>query len=465
MRPSVIQSASLAPQIELKPLAIGERLPLVEVVGPAEKFAGLDALIAELGYRTRSSSKAPDLIAEIDHDAPDAVIVLDESGDALPLCSAWAQVCPVILVSSQDGFAFRLAAAAAKVRAVVRPPISPIEMSDWLDSICGSTAADRTSVVIVDDDWLTATVNAEILRSAGMEVTTVCDPRTALAEIERLLPDMVLMDMEMPGVDGITLAQIIRQTRQFLAMPIVFLSGEQDESRQLEARQLGGDDFITKPVNPGRLISLVQLRTHRARLLRTMIERDGLTGLYDHTRFNERLAHELERSRRIDGPLSLVMIDLDRFKMVNDQYGHPVGDTVIRALAHSLRAGLRKIDIVGRYGGEEFGVIMLDTDAQAAYAVINRIRAQFSQIAFRAASTSFTVTFSAGIAATGALKEFPEIVAAADQALYQAKAAGRDTIKLFEFQVNDSQPMRRGLCQTRPAHARSPGERRWSARA
>ena len=123
----------------------------------------------------------------------------------------------------------------------------------------------------------------------------------------------------------------------FVSLPIVFLSAERDEDRQLAARRQGGDDFIKKPVQPDMLVSLVRLRADRSKLLRSFIERDRLTGLYDQTRFKERVAHELERCRRTGSEISLAMIDLDHFKQVNDVHGHGTGDDVLRTLARPDR--------------------------------------------------------------------------------------------------------------------------------
>jgi diguanylate cyclase (GGDEF)-like protein len=228
----------------------------------------------------------------------------------------------------------------------------------------------------------------------------------------------------------------MRQSRKLLSLPIVFLSAERNARRQFEARQLGGDDFIVKPVQLQQLVALVRMRAERAVALRSMMERDSLTGLFNHGRFKERLNHELERCRRSGVELSLVMIDLDKFKSINDTYGHVAGDRVIRAMAHTLTMGLRRIDIVGRLGGEEFGVLLLDTATCAAALVIDKPRARFSEIAFESAGRSFSVTFSAGLSGRRDHGQMNSLLESADAALYAAKRAGRDRI------VADPQPCR-----------------------
>jgi diguanylate cyclase (GGDEF)-like protein len=404
---------------------------LVDVFGEPEESAEVVAVLQRLNYSVRL--QPPDM--SMDDWAPDptlvAAIVINDAPEPLPLCSALAKSCPVMVISAEANFAFRLSAARAGVKALLRRPVNATELAEWLESFdIPSGPRPATSVVIVDDDELAAELTAHVLRAAGMTVEIVCDPTLALQAIETRLPDLVLMDMQMPGVSGVELAQIIRQVRQFISMPIIFLSGERDKRRQLEARKLGGDDFIVKTSDPVELIARVRLRADRARLLRSMIERDGLTGLYDHSRFNTRLLQELERCRRTGAELSLVMIDIDHFKKVNDTFGHPVGDVVIRTLANSLTAALRKIDIIGRYGGEEFGVVLLDTGVQGAGAVIDRIRQRFSEIPFKGDGAFFHVSFSGGVASSRQHQDLPALMEAADQALYRAKANGRNKVEI-----------------------------------
>jgi diguanylate cyclase (GGDEF)-like protein len=402
----------------------------VQVFGSPEDCVDLASMLERLNYSVLTT---PPHILPNERPAPFLSIVMDSAHEPWEQCRNLAPEHPIILVSSHPGFAARLEAARSGVNALIRRPISPIELAEWLTHFRGFDAqSNRIAVLIVDDDWLTTELYAGILRAAGMTVETVNDPRMALQAIEVGLPDLVLMDMQMPGVDGVELAKIIRQTRQFISLPIIFLSAERDEARQLEARRLGGDDFVAKSIAPEKLISVIRLRAERAQLLRSLIERDGLTGLYDHSRFNERLSHELERCRRNGAELSLVMIDIDHFKGVNDAHGHPVGDDVLRTLASCLMADLRRIDIVGRYGGEEFGVILLDTDPDYSRVVIDKIRNRFGRLAFKGEGGSFGVTFSAGIASSRQHADLPSLISSADQALYRAKDSGRDNVRIAE---------------------------------
>ncbi len=245
-------------------------------------------------------------------------------------------------------------------------------------------------------------------------------------------PDLILMDIYMPECSGVELAKIIRHMESFVTVPIVFLSGEQDVEKQLDAMSLGGDDFLLKPVEPEYLVRSVRIRAKRSRVLRQLTVRDGLTGLLNHTAIEEHLMKETERAQRQDLRIAFAMIDLDHFKRVNDTYGHLVGDRVLRSLARVLQQRLRKTDIIGRYGGEEFAVILLDTDSTHAARILDTVRENFAQIKHRVGYETFTVTFSCGVAMFPEYPTFFELHDAADKALYEAKRRGRNQVIIAE---------------------------------
>jgi diguanylate cyclase (GGDEF)-like protein len=194
----------------------------------------------------------------------------------------------------------------------------------------------------------------------------------------------------------------------------------------------GGDDFLTKPVYPDHLLTVITSRAQRSRALRASMVRDSLTGLLNHTTTKEHLVREVALSQRRQSPISFAMIDLDRFKSINDTYGHATGDRVIKSLSRVLRQRLRKTDIIGRYGGEEFAIMMPDTDARLAAHVLEQIRAGFAQIRQRAEEREFAVTFSCGVASAPPYNDPDWLNHMADQALYRAKALGRNRVVLIE---------------------------------
>jgi len=353
----------------------------------------------------------------------------DWAGAVAELREAAPTPFPVLFMSPEDDLAARLQAVRVGGAGFFGKPVDVPLLVDVLDKLTARHARVPERILIVDDDRLQGNLSATYLRRAGMEVKTVVDP---LATIEALIdfqPELVLLDMYMPMCTGMELAAVIRQMEAFVSLPIVFLSAETDRDKQLAAVGLGGDDFLVKPIKPDHLISAVLSRTDRYRKLRSVMMRDSLTGLLNHSTITDRLDMEISRARRQSGTVSAVMLDIDHFKQVNDSYGHPVGDRVIKSLARLLTQRLRCTDLVGRYGGEEFMVILPGTGVEAAIAVVDKLRQAFSKLVQRAGRKEFFATISGGVASFpahaddgAALKE------AADKALYQAKRSGRNRV-------------------------------------
>ena len=379
------------------------------------------SMISGLGYRPVDGR------GEQSEGACVAVLINTQVDPDLALAREQSASHRVILLADETSFEFKLAAARAGVEAILSTPLDTVELGAWLDDY-DTGEAEPLSILIVDDDEIAAEAFAFALEAADMRARILTDPGRVLEEISSNTPDLILLDMHMPVADGMEVAQIIRQSRRNLSLPIIFLSAEQDVERQRQARKLGGDDFINKSVGFDHLASLVRMRAERAVALRQIGERDSLTGLLNHARFKDRVAVELERCRRTGSQFSVCLLDIDHFKQVNDTKGHQVGDRVIQTLSHSLVGGLRHIDVVARYGGEEFGVILLDTPIEPSNAVMNRIREHFADIPMRGPDELFHVTFSAGVAGADAGKSADELIAAADAALYEAKRSGRNRV-------------------------------------
>jgi diguanylate cyclase (GGDEF)-like protein len=191
-----------------------------------------------------------------------------------------------------------------------------------------------------------------------------------------------------------------------------------------------GDDFLTKPISDNALIAAVFSRAQRARLLSNALSRDSLTGLLKHGDIKEQVGIELERAQRSGKPASVAMLDIDFFKKVNDSYGHAAGDNVIRALANLLRQRLRRVDSLGRYGGEEFLVVLPDCPAEQARRILDEIRQRFAELHFMAGEQQFSATLSAGIACTSDdSAQANDLLERADRALYAAKHGGRNQVR------------------------------------
>ncbi|GJL74166.1 diguanylate cyclase [Nitrosomonas sp.] len=336
----------------------------------------------------------------------------------------------VMFISPNDDLAIRLEAVRAGGVAYLTKPINSAELIDQLDSFAVPQTQEPFRVLIIDDSATVLAYHAAVLELSGMVVRAVEKTDAVMKTLLEFNPDVILIDVYMPECSGIELAKVIRQIDGLLSVPIVYLSSENDFNTQLEAMCLAGDDFLVKPIDPKRLVSAVTMRVRRARLLRGLMVRDGLTGLFNHTAIKEQLGREIVRSNRLKTPLSFAMIDVDFFKKVNDTYGHAAGDRVLKSLARLLKQRLRGTDIVGRYGGEEFAVIMTDTNAPEAAKVIEEIRKVFSRLLHMNDNREFKVTFSCGIAD---IKHFPDVKSvseAADKALYDAKRKGRNQVTI-----------------------------------
>lgn len=334
----------------------------------------------------------------------------------------------VIFLSSKDDLSLRLEAVRAGGVAYLTKPINSTDLIDQLDSFSATQIQDPYRVLIIDDSFTVLTYHAAVLELAGMTVKTVNTTDAVMKTLLEFNPDVVLIDVYMPDCSGIELAKVIRQIDGLMNVPIAYLSSENDFNTQSEAMNLAGDDFMVKPVEPRRLVSAVNSRVRRARLLRDLMVHDGLTGLLNHAAIKDQLSREIVRSNRLKTPLSLAMIDVDNIKKVNDKRGHAAGDRVLKSLARLLKQRLRGTDIVGRYGGEEFAVIMTDTDAGHASNVIDEIRKVFSRLIHMSDNKEFKVTFSCGIAD---IKHYPDVKSvsdAADEALHKAKKKGRNRV-------------------------------------
>lgn len=368
-----------------------------------------------------------------------SVIIMDVDFDGehqgIPLVQTLrdtvSQMPPVIFTSQQDNalIAQRLAACRAGGRRFLLKPNTATLISS-IEKFSQHHKEEPYRVLIVDDSRSQVLFTEKALSSAGMITRAITDPLQVLTEIEQFHPEIIVMDMYMPNCTGTELAAVIRQQDEYLRLPILFLSGEEDKDIQLNAMSQGGDDFLTKPVDPSHLSITVQNRGHRARVLNNLIVRDSLTGLFNHTHILDRLYQACRFAKEHQQPLCFAMVDIDFFKKINDNYGHPVGDKVISALSLFLKQRLRSSDSIGRYGGEEFAVILPNTQPENALHVMNNIRQVFSQLEHSSNTEDFKVSFSCGICSFNG-DNTDHIIEYADEALYAAKKLGRNNVQLY----------------------------------
>ena len=304
----------------------------------------------------------------------------------------------------------------------------PAEILGKLIELCSQEEEAPFRVLVVEDS-LTASMSIQrTLKQSGIESHAVTNPVEILNGLRSFQPDLVLMDMFMPQCTGVEATRVIRQHPEFLSTPIIYLSGEGDMGLQVDALRLGGEYFLTKPFNPVFLNAVIKSKIERYRALRRSMQHDGLTGLLNHRAIKDRLVTAIHLAARNNSLLSVAMIDIDHFKHVNDKYGHPMGDQVIRGLAWLLKQRLRKSDLIGRYGGEEFLVVLPDSDTSQARDILDRIRRDFSSIKHAMSDTSFEASFSTGVSGYPAITCAESLIKDADAALYDAKQRGRNTV-------------------------------------
>lgn len=388
------------------------------------------------GYQACAFDSDEAILAAHKHQSAAALIIdiglqdgaLHGTEIAPQLQSSGAVKAPLIFISRRDDWQARLAALRAGADAYFTKPLDFTQLVEVLERLLKRYHHDPYRVLIVDDDPLLAGHYASVLREARMDTIELNDPAGLLDVLPEEKPDIILMDLYMPSCTGIEAAQIIRQQPLYQGLPIIFLSTETGVKQQLNALRLGGDEFLQKPISDAHLVEAVSIRADRFRTLKNLMDRDGMTGLLNHINFKLALEREISLSRRRHAQLTVAMIDIDHFKKINDRFGHPTGDRIIKVTAWLLKQSLRETDIIARYGGEEFAVILPDTTIMDALGLVETIRGKLAETVFTRGDASFHVTLSGGIAGLTDRNDVDALIAAADDALYEAKQTGRDRV-------------------------------------
>jgi two-component system, cell cycle response regulator len=311
----------------------------------------------------------------------------------------------------------------------------------------GEKEGEGTRILVVDDVPDNVEILDARLASRGYEIVTAANGEEALERVRENPPHLILLDVMMPGMDGHEVARRIKDDARLPFIPIILVTALTEAEDVVQGLESGADDHISKPYNFRELEARVRAMLRIKRLqdeldlknrelelanhrLKKLSITDGLTELFNHRHVHELLHDEFERTLRTGDPLAVAMIDLDRFKQVNDTYGHPTGDVILYETARIIRHTAREIDMVGRYGGEEFIAILPGTDESEAEAFGERVRAAVEEHVFRDGSTEVRMTMSAGVAAFPSEgTHTPEsLLKAADAALYQAKESGRNCV-------------------------------------
>jgi diguanylate cyclase (GGDEF)-like protein len=297
-------------------------------------------------------------------------------------------------------------------------------------------------VLMVEDSPAALDVYCERLKRRGYSVSGASSAEDARRELSTTVPDIVLLDVFMPGVSGFDLLREMRNTPRTATIPVILTSALTDTKHIVEGLSLGANDYVTKPIvmpilaarmegllRSSQLVKRLEVQTE---LLSNLAAFDELTGVYNRRSLFHHLEAELSRCERYGRSLSLLMLDVDHFKHVNDHYGHLAGDAALRSVAATLQSILRVMDLVCRYGGEEFCVILPETNETGAYSAAERLRSAVERQLFSHSSNSIALTVSIGVASwvPAATATIPDLLARADEALLEAKQGGRNQVRL-----------------------------------
>jgi len=395
------------------------------------------------GFRSINFDTKNDFVLAAKQDKPETIVAdVDFDGGNLSGIDAVKQIqdshettIPTIFVSDRkDDIETRLKASRTGGEEFFYRAVDPGQLIEKIEQYTHSNVLDPYRILVVDDSKAQAKYIENILHKAGMIPHVITEPMQVLLALADFQPEIIIMDMYMPGCTGMELARVIRQQDRFHSVPIIYLSAEDDVNKQLHAMSLGGDDFLTKPIDPKHLVATLQNRGRRARSLLALMIRDSLTGLYNHTHTLHLLELEISKAKQKDLPICFAMLDIDYFKKINDNYGHPIGDRVLKSLSLFLKQRLRKTDHIGRYGGEEFAIVLPNTTERDAKTILNEIRERFAELPQPAGTGTFNVKFSCGIALANG-ENAQSLCEKADQALYDAKRNGRNIVRCYNMDM------------------------------
>lgn len=366
---------------------------------------------------------------------PPAIVLLDLTfppdgmADAYALLSelsAATPPIPVLVLTGTGAFADRVEAARRGSRAFLSKSLLPAEVLDAVEQFLAGDRLAATRVLVVDDDPAMLDAMCALLRPHDLEVSTLVDPLRFWETLEEVAPELLILDVDMPGVNGLELCRTVRNDLRWSRLAVIFATARTDTATVEEVFNAGADDYIAKPIVGPELVSRVANRLERVRLYRAHTETDYLTGLANRAKSDEGLAQLAALADRFSEPMSVAMLDIDCFKLVNDRHGHAMGDRVLRRLGEHLRRDFRGNDVVGRWGGEEFIIGMYGMTRQNGVKRVADTLERFGHEEFTGSQKTLQVSFSAGVA------EYPldgpdlhAVSRAADKALYRAKATGR----------------------------------------
>jgi diguanylate cyclase (GGDEF)-like protein len=359
------------------------------ILQPGPEREQVAQALRNAGYAVRIGNRKELPPSTLLGERPDLIVIGlgPGEGDPSAVASAWTnrrehRPRAVVLVETLRAVD-RLRAVAAGVDAVF-PADRLVEDLPRYARILARTGAPPSAVLLVESDQAQAQAAARCLEEANIRVVRSPLAQAVQELLDREVPDLLLTTPRLSDGDGCAVARMVRQDPRFHLLPIVFL-GAPDVEHQIQALRAGADDYLTVPFDPQLLLQTVITRAERGRRLREMLHRDDLTGLLNHATLMAELEYAVEYARRHGGPLAFVVFDLDRFGQVNERFGQLVGDQVLLHVANVFRSSVRASDVIGRFGGEEFAMILRGAGADGAAVLAAKLRRVLGEQAARTA--------------------------------------------------------------------------------
>ena len=370
---------------------------------------------------------------------------------------------PVIMITALDSTQDRIAGLEAGADDFLSKPVNDLALTTRVRSLVrlkmlgdelGARAATSRKlaleprndhkltgrILLVDDRESSRAGIAAGLAREQHQVVVEADPAQAILLTSTQDFDLVIVSLELSGHDGLRLCAQFRSIERTRTLPLLVIDAPANEPRLIRALEIGVNDYLVRPIDRNEMLARVRTQIRRKRysdelrdsmqLTLEMAITDGLTGLYNRRYFDRHVVAMVEQAHLRGRPLSLLMIDIDHFKVINDTYGHPAGDAVLREFSNRLRHSVRGIDLASRYGGEEFAVAMPETDTSVARAVAERLRESISGDRFALPSGDLiVVTASIGVSSLEGPDDTAQaVVVRGDEALYRAKHSGRNKV-------------------------------------
>ncbi|NET48775.1 MAG: diguanylate cyclase [Merismopedia sp. SIO2A8] len=397
----------------------------------------LQAIAIARGMHTRLAVTFSDARSLVSCYQPDIVLLnlctSHSAEDGLSFLAELSQThasVPVVVFTEQTGLADRLNATRLGAKGFLQKPV-PVDdiFQTLLHTLKRGQVAEAHLLVLTDDPPILDQL-AQLFQSLGFSPTLLSDPVEFWAALDHNAPDLLILDVKTSKVNGLDLCRVLRNDLRWSDLPIILLSDRTDRIMLQKVFAAGADDYVSKPIFEPELIARVNNRLERSRLLHELAETDSLTGLTNRRKATldiNRLIHLAQRQQKT---LSFVIFDLDRFKQINDHYGHNIGDQVLRQTGHLLKQAFRRVDVIARWGGDEFVLGLFDSSAeQSAKRMAQVTKHLHEQTVHSPEITSLEVTYSVGIAEYSKDgNDLDALYHAADQALYHAKVNGRDQI-------------------------------------